>query len=326
MSLHIAIAGVSERDIDLLLLEEFATSDDFTKWFVGQIQVVQHGIAHIEKVQRSVTQSTGESDLEVTCADSEGQLRRLLIENKISASFQPQQAERYRERGATYVERGECVAFYTVLVAPAQYFGDDKSLKGFDGRLTYEAIRDWFLQNEAMGERRYYKTALLTSAIEKALYGYQPIEDVPVSDFWQSYWEMARRIAPELQMERPQPKPSGAGFIYFRPRTLPPGVEICHKLLHGKIDLQFRSMGERLDDLESWFGKHLHRDMEITRAGKSGVIRLRVPVLNTGIDFVSQSVRVQHGLFRAKRLYAWFLDHRTGGPDSDECLNAGGDN
>ena len=33
----IAIAGVSERDIDLLLLEEFIASPDFASWFVAQI-------------------------------------------------------------------------------------------------------------------------------------------------------------------------------------------------------------------------------------------------------------------------------------------------
>src|SRR5215813_8404456 len=118
MATHITVAGVSERDIDLLLLEEFMASEGFCRWFIEQIEVIDHEMDHVEDVRRSVTQSTGESDLEITCVDREGQRWRLLIENKISASFQPQQAQRYRQRGATYLERGECAAFYTILVAP----------------------------------------------------------------------------------------------------------------------------------------------------------------------------------------------------------------
>ncbi len=33
----IAIAGVSERDIDLLLLEEFIASPDFASWFMASL-------------------------------------------------------------------------------------------------------------------------------------------------------------------------------------------------------------------------------------------------------------------------------------------------
>jgi hypothetical protein len=61
------IAGVCERDIDLLLLEEFIASVHFIQWFTEQINRVDAEIECLLSAQRSVTQSNGESDLEVYC-------------------------------------------------------------------------------------------------------------------------------------------------------------------------------------------------------------------------------------------------------------------
>jgi len=61
--------------------------------------------------------------------------------------------------------------YRTVLVAPASYFYGD--LKGFDARVNYEDIVEWFSLSTTIGNRRQYKLALLHSAIEKSTFGYQ---------------------------------------------------------------------------------------------------------------------------------------------------------
>jgi len=45
---------------------------------------------------------------------------RILIENKLDAAFQPQPAERYRQRGDAYFQNGECDRWVTVLLAPRE--------------------------------------------------------------------------------------------------------------------------------------------------------------------------------------------------------------
>jgi len=45
----ITIAGVSERDTDLLLLEEIIASHDFTSWFVSQIGFVDAAIYGVSR-------------------------------------------------------------------------------------------------------------------------------------------------------------------------------------------------------------------------------------------------------------------------------------
>lgn len=63
----------------------------------------------------------GESDLVVQFYNSNNQKCALLIENKIDAIPQPNQAQRYQERGAKGVEEGNWEIFKTCIVAPKKY-------------------------------------------------------------------------------------------------------------------------------------------------------------------------------------------------------------
>lgn len=209
MSSKIAIAGVSERDIDLLLLEEFQSSTSFQEWFVTQILGASTCLGRCVAAERSVTHSTGESDLEITFSDASESLTRIMIENKVNAGLQHQQAARYHERGDFHIASNQCVACHIVIVAPAHYFGSPDATKGFGSRITYEQILAWFLNATELGERRKYKVALLKSAIDKGTLGYQPEEDALATCSWRDYWRLARDYAPELEMKQPGIKPSG---------------------------------------------------------------------------------------------------------------------
>ncbi|MBZ5555193.1 MAG: PD-(D/E)XK nuclease family protein [Acidobacteriia bacterium] len=304
----LTISGVSERDVDLLLLEEFIASPGFVRWFMKRL-ALKDGVNHkVISAHRSVTQSIGESDIEVVLSNSEGHTHYLLIENKIGASLQPRQADRYHERARTYQEQGRCKGFTTVLVAPKNYFGSGpRRTKGFDAAISYEEIAAWFAAQKSLGRRLRYKQYLLESAIKKAVHGYQPVEDAPVSGFWHSYWLLSLREAPELEMLEPRGKPSSAGFIYFRPGVLRRGVCIVHKLPRGHLDLQFAGKAGRLASLRSKLGASMLPGMTIERAAKSAVIRQKVPVFNTARDFQRQEADVVYCLRLARDLLRWYL-------------------
>lgn len=133
------VSGVSERDIDLLLLEEFIASLDFATWFWRQTGGGESDVVEVVNPRRSVTHSLGESDLQVALRDSEGSLHCLLIENKVAANMQPTQAERYRLRGEELLQSGEYADVGTVLVAPESYLGPEGEPHGFDARVSYES-------------------------------------------------------------------------------------------------------------------------------------------------------------------------------------------
>lgn len=304
--MDISIAGVSERDVDLLLLEEFIASPAFGAWFVQQIIDPSVNVGECEDAQRSVTDSTGESDLEVTFANGYNERTRFLVENKVGAGLQPQQAERYRLRGAGYVSRGLCTRYYSVIAAPSRYFGMSAGRKGFDHRITYEAILDWFRGATDLGIRRQYKAAVLQAAIDKGTLGYQPAEDAAASSFWKDYWSYSCEYAPELEMREPGAKPAGSTFVTFHPPELPRGIDLVHKLSHGYVDLQLSGVADRLNGLRAEIDSLLGEGMTVARADKSGAVRLRTPRLDPSASASSQAAGILAGLQAAQHLQRWY--------------------
>ena len=307
MATKLTISSVSERDVDLLLLEEFVVSSGFTSWFAERTAGIILDDNAVRSAQRSVTSSSGESDLKIDLDIGEALVHSLLIENKVAASFQPRQAERYQERGEAYRSQGECAAYTTVLVAPKQYLGVSPSKHGFDEVVSYEDIQEWFEDSEDSEQRISYKQTLLAAAINKSSIGYQKVEDDTVTDFWQAYWSKAQEIAPQLEMRKPPTKPSGAGHIYFSSSSLPQGVSLVQKLGHGYVDLQFGKMGTKLDELRDRLDEFLEPGMSIERATGSGAIRLHVPKLYAPLSFDAQADSVEEGIVAATRLLEWCM-------------------
>ena len=62
---ELIIARKYERDIDLLLAEEFAVSPSFATWFLAQTRTFKGKQARVIKVEVSRSDTTGESDLVV---------------------------------------------------------------------------------------------------------------------------------------------------------------------------------------------------------------------------------------------------------------------
>jgi len=80
------IECVAERDIDLLLPEEFHVSASFRSWLIGQAFELDFCCGQFFGARHSVNHITlGESDLVVLFADGAGNRIALLIENKIDA-------------------------------------------------------------------------------------------------------------------------------------------------------------------------------------------------------------------------------------------------
>jgi len=233
---NVRIKGVLEQDIDLLLLEEFVASPQFLAWFLGQIQLPSNAI--LADAARSVSTTTGESDLELTLKAPLGVVK-VLIENKVGAAFQLRQAERYRERAENYKRNQSCFSAVTTIIAPQAYFGQRQDALGFDHRVFYETILNWFLDSVGLGMRGEYKCTLLRTAIERGNSGWILVPDAIATLFWCNYWELADAIAPELQMRKPEDKPATSAFVRFYPAALPSKIWLRHGLPYGTVHLLF---------------------------------------------------------------------------------------
>lgn len=294
----IVIRGICERDIDLLLLEEIVASPEFRRWFLLELGVAAD--ATLQSVERSVSTVSGESDIELTLL-SGGETVKALVENKIDAVLQPDQAERYRERACAYRDGGRCDRVVTAVIAPAIYF-DPEEEHGFDVFVQYEAVLEWFERARSMGARQAYKIAAMRQAIDRGARGWQLVPDATTTRFWKSYWELAQRVAPQLRMPEPDAKPATSNFIRFCPLSLPHDVSLYHKVPYGRVDLQFAGMGTKLVSIEKRFGRRLSREMQVAKAAKSAAIRICVEKVDMQEPFVKSEQHVRRALNAALEL------------------------
>jgi hypothetical protein len=135
--------SIQEFRIDFFLEEEFSVDPSFAKAFMASCKS-NLSFTGVEQVVHSFMDKYGQADLivVVTANEPNGETVRLaiLIEDKITAGFQPDQASRYRLRGAEGVTNGLWTCFKTVLVAPGAYITPGH---GFDAAVSLEQIKDW---------------------------------------------------------------------------------------------------------------------------------------------------------------------------------------
>lgn len=301
------IVGVCERDIDLLLLEEFVSSVPFLNWFSSKLDLPA---VTLVEAGRGVATSFGESDLLLTVQTARDETFCIHIENKIDADFQPQQAKRYEIRGEQQVTSGQACDYFVCLVAPKDYTQGSAFLEDFDLYVSYEEILPRLGDSALNSRRKHYKTTLLQRAIEKGKHGSQLLEDATVTQLWRDYWQRTLELAPALQMERPSARGARSSFVYFWPADLPAGVRLVHKLTRENADLQLPRLARSVSKLRASCEHLLEGDMRIDTASKSAVIRIPVPLVHIQRDFASQREDIDTGILACLRLYNWVQQHR----------------
>ncbi len=300
------IEAVTERDIDLLLLEELNVSPDFSSWFYSKV-THRDDAPLLVGVWHSVTDAAlGESDLLAIYGNGHA----VLIENKIDAAAQPEQGERYIKRGQKGIDSALWDSFSTCMVAPDLYFQKERDAKVYDETLSYEVIAEWFSSRSGDLPRNRWKRYLFTEAIEQNRRGYTIIPDERVTDFWESYWLLAQEKFPELEMKQPGLKPANADWPVFLPAALNKQISIVHKLNRGDVDMQIQAAAEKIEPLKKLLTNY---DVEVVKAGRSAAVRLKVPLLKRESPFDAQRDKVEEGLRASTKLLAIALDVLNGG-------------
>lgn len=307
---------VRELHIDLLLLEEFYSSNSFRNWFLTQT-VGTNNIYDVVRTDHSVYELERESDLEIAFESKNGEIL-FLIENKINANFQIDQAEDYLKRAEEYVRREKCSQCYTVLFAPAAYIDQFRSIHIFHFYISFEQLIEFYQQELHLGRRAKYKISVLTKAIEK--YKVKKVSNgkyVPseindgISSFWYNYWQDVTQRYPDLTMPKPGEKGPAATFIGLGKSKLPKGVIIYHKFVHGAVDLQFDGLSEHADTLIETLKPYIQPNMSIQRAGKAAVVvRFPIKSINPHLFYDEVQPIVFEALNKAKMLFDWFEQHR----------------
>jgi len=286
------IDGVTEREIDLLLLLALHASPGFRAFFAAK--TAGPGDFEFLGAWRGVYDNLGECDLLMLIRDAKGRRVAIMVEDKIDARFQPGQANRYRQRG----ERGRALErwdrYLTCLCTPKEYAEPIGNGDAWDAILTYEEIETSLAaQEDAFAP--FVRGALRQATHKQRSGGF--VAHHLASAFWAQYRRLQREEFPDLKMNAlSEVQPENDPWPRFAAGMLPPRVKLEHKPWKGCVDLTFQEM--KFEDLWSRLDGLLPRDFEVCRTAPSAAVRATVPPLNA-IESFDPQIEAVRMAFRA---------------------------
>jgi len=277
MVVELILKAAFERDVDLVLVRSFYEENAVTKLFL------QEG-DHIMEVQHSAMELHGESDLQVI-VERNGQRHAILIEDKVDAQAQPDQYQRYCERGARGVAESRWAGYTVYIAAPQKYLESDHEARKYPNKVSYEDIRDLLSEDKV-------SLAIIETALKKSEGLLPSVVDEAVTAFWDAYYDYHQEHMPHLLLHVNRGK-KGPNATWPDFRTVLSDAKILHKSEKGVVDLQFRGIAEKIGSLQKLVAPFIDADMRIERAGNSAVVRLKVPVMDFSKEFNSYNKEIK---------------------------------
>lgn len=242
------VPGGPEAHLDLLLAEELAVNPGFVAWLLaldGDAKIttlaVKINVWH-EGQDCCGPKNAGENDLEVHLRIN-GEQVLILIEDKLWANYQPEQAERYKARADFHRAR-------SLLVAPKVRLADPTHRQHFDIVQSVEDVAE-HLGTQAAGaddelaRRLRWKADRLRGLALRTRPEPRPAHH-PTVTFTTFCVEWLRQHAADILANQASLRTSGQGWLWF---THPEGL--IYKCIHGSVDLYVTTHGYNgtVDDL-----------------------------------------------------------------------------
>jgi hypothetical protein len=270
------LISVSERDMDLLFLEELTVSTEFCLLFAC---AVYEDPKYKEKLGtwHSVSiAGLGESDLIHVYTDEWSRKRAILIENKINAQEADSQGNRYLKRGEAGVADGNWDEYKTCMVAPKLYLESKESDSVYSGVVQYEAILDYFKRNGVDDARFKHKASVTKHAISQHRRGYNAVVHPDVSRYVKDYVEYAQANFPSLNVEQYKDRGPTSDWINFRCVRAGSSVDVVHQNIGGGLKIMFKDKRILLTDMQNKYEGCIP-ELSVYET-KTGTIILNLPV------------------------------------------------
>ena len=278
-----------ERDMDLLIMEEFVSDRAFAKIFLDTVGIsAPYSIAAV--IHSKTDAELGESDI-VFVLELNGQKHALHIEDKIDAAAMPRQRDRYDLRAQKDIAKGQYDSYSVLMAAPSKYLAANSEAQKYEHQVTYEQMRAHFAARADL--RSKYKLALIDRAIFEQKNGYQYVANPGVVRFCTAMAAYQKENYPGL--------PGGTVAWWPGYPTLLRGAAIVFKANKGFCDLQF---GHTLaSELYLRVKDHLSQRMRVVQAGKSAAVRIVVSPIWFEAAFEENLDRVDEALSAINELY-----------------------
>jgi hypothetical protein len=251
-----------ERDMDLLIMEEFICSPQFARIFLDAVGIkCDYTIGQVIHSMRDI--DLGESDI-VFILNIGNKRHALHIEDKIDALAMPNQSGRYAQRAEKDIAAGKYDEYSVLIVAPAKYLSANQEAQKYEYQVQYEQLRAYFdVRNDL---RSQYKLALIDRAIYDQKVGYQYEANPGVVSFCAAMDAYQKEHYPVL--------PIGTQAWWRGYKTMISTATIVYKANKGFCDLQFSNCTR--EDLLAKVKDYLSDRMTVEKAGKSASVRISV--------------------------------------------------
>jgi len=201
------LTHATERDVDLLLVEELIASEEFLVWVAARAGWDETPSTWRVLHSKRRTRNRREIDIFVEIeSNSAAKPAVILIENKLSEDEQPQQAESYREELNRIAD--DCSYSAMLLVCPSAYADIHREFASkFDAIVSYESVAKLLrLRTKSvdaeLGRRVAFRADLLDQATHKFRRGYTPVPNAVIGSFNENYVALLARLAPEIRPGR----------------------------------------------------------------------------------------------------------------------------
>ena len=317
-----ATISARERDLDNFLIEELRASVPFRDWFFARLEhcldVPEYTTVKIGKnPKREVT--GGQTDLSCALFDAANtRIVHILIEDKVTRGFEPDQPERYaQEVAAARQQLGQRRAA-AVLVAPSTNIGvlDNPC---FDTSIRLEEVvahlhgrwetlsRTGDPLSAELAARLAARMALLDALVTKRSYNgdWTPNPIPERLDFIAQYRELALQLAPRFKTTDSSGGWKAKTMLFTVPQI--PGLAIrnIRHNFRSDVSLVLPNAAAAKHDLDRSGFLPLGAATDTTAAGALLVRLATVSLDPTGDHFLEQRASVEAGIRAAIQLYAW---------------------
>lgn len=278
----IRLESLRERDIDLLILEEWSVNPLFSQWVLGEFFDITTYYKNFDGWHSVVSSGLGESDLLLT-AENQCSKIAILMENKIDASARDNQANRYSKRAEKIQKEYQFSQVFTCIVAPEHYLENDEEAKSYDIEISYEKLSEWFAIHGDI--RSKYRANILNLAISKERRRPRPVKHEGVTEFWQNYYRALMKTLPDARMDEPKSIPEASDWPMIKFRHFPKYWRIIHKLAQGCLDIEVSWTSEKTQE---YVNQLACNKIVVAKPGKRTVMRINVAPVNRHQDFLEQ--------------------------------------
>lgn len=293
MSRDVIFDNIFERDMDMLLMRQFSDNNfAFIDLFLKRIHCGSD--YSVLKIAHSVMTSDGETDIQVILSFN-GSRIALLIEDKIDAIAQPDQAKRYEIRAEKAKTNGEYDEYYIFIVAPQKYLENNKEVSNYSYRLSYEDIKTT-LTNE-------FDLAIMNCALAESKRGYIPVEDRKVTLFWNRMFNYVEARFPgtfAFYGKKGDIHGSTASWISIKSGK---GTRIVIKSDKGYVDLEIAGYSGKFQEFSKANQTLLDsKQLYLRMASKSLAIRKYINCFDFTKSFDEQIPFIEDAFIKAKEL------------------------